>query len=120
MFELNKNNLYHLNNSNYKGTLILEAKESNGFIQFLSSSEDDIDHMSLMASSTFKNYKIEFTTITLFIPYTEKEIEIQLTSSEAFQYSFSNGYSLTTSYYWYYYNSTFNNKIDAQKRIIII
>ena len=116
MFELNKNNLYYVINSNYKGILILETKESNGFIQFLSSSENDTDHMSLMASSTFNNYKIEFNTLTLFIPYTEKEIEIQLTSPEAFQYSFSNGYSLTTLYYWYYYNSTFNNKIDAQKK----
>ena len=115
-FELNKNNYYHVITSDYKGQLILETKESNAFIQFLSSSENEVDHMSLIASSTFNNYKIEFNTITLFIPYTQKEIEIQLTSSEAFQYSFSNGYSLTTSYYWYYYNSSSNTKIDAQKK----
>ena len=115
-FELNKNNLYYIIPNDYKGELILEAKENNAFIQFLSSSENDGNHMSLMASSTFNNYKIGFNTITLFIPYTQKEIEIQLTSSEAFQYSFSNGYSLTTSYYWYYYNSNYNTKIDAQKK----
>ena len=62
-FELNKNNYYHVITSDYKGQLILETKESNAFIQFLSRSENEVDHMSLIASSTFNNYKIEFVTL---------------------------------------------------------
>ena len=115
-YKLNKNNLYFEIQSGFKGQLILETNKYDAFIEFLSSSGDDDEHILLMARTSFNNYKIEFNKSTLFIPYTQKEIKIQIFSTKQFQYSLANGFSSGSLYSFYYYNSTSNIKNDANKK----
>ena len=114
-FELNRNNLYYKIPSDFRGKLLLQTNEYDAFIQFLSSPDENESHGFILAKSSFNNYKIDFMKSTLYIPYTQKEIEIQLFSSEPFKFSFSSGYSLSISDSWYYYNSNDNYKIDCPK-----
>jgi hypothetical protein len=114
-FELNRNNLYYKIPSDFRGKLILQTNEYDAFIQFLSSPDENENHGFILAKSSFDNYKIDFMKSTLYIPYTQKEIEIQLFSSEPFKFSFSSGYSLSIPDSWYYYNSKYNSRIDSPK-----
>jgi hypothetical protein len=77
-FELNRNNLYYKIPSDFRGKLILQTNEYDAFIQFLSSPDENENHGFILAKSSFDNYKIDFMKSTLYIPYTQKEIDIQL------------------------------------------
>ena len=114
-FKLNKNNLYYDISKDFKGKIKLITNEYDAFIQFLSSPEEKDEHTFIMASSSFSNYKIKFPTSTLYIPYTQKEIKIELISSEKYKYSFSGGFSSSVPYSWYYYSSKSNSLIDTKK-----
>ena len=113
--ELNRNNLYYVIPDNFKGSLILEIEKEDAFIKFLSIPEEKDDHIYIMARTSFNKYEIEFKTSTLFIPYTQKQIEIQLYSNQSFKYSLSGGFSSSSSDSWYYYNSTSNWQIESPK-----
>jgi len=97
-FKLNKNNLYYDISKDFKGKIKLITNEYDAFIQFLSGPEEKDKHTFIMASSSFSNYKIKFPTSTLYIPYTQKEIKIELISSEKYKYSFSGGFSSSIPY----------------------
>ena len=114
---LNKNNLYFQIPDNFNDFLLLSVKidENDAFIKFLSIPEEKDDHIYIMAKTSFNKYKIGFRTSTLFIPYTQKQIEIQLYSNESFKYSFSGGLSSNTPNSWYYYNSSSNGQIESPK-----
>ena len=114
-FKLNKNNLYYDISKDFKGKIKLITNKYDAFIQFLSSPEEKDEHTFIMASSSFSNYKIKFPTSTLYIPYTQKEIKIELISSEKYKYSFSGGFSSSVPYSWYYYSSKSNSLIDTKK-----
>ena len=110
-FELNKDNLYYTIEKDFKGKLTLETNENFAFIQFLIGLEENKNYEKLSQTS-YINHEIKYKTTILVIPYTQKEIEIQLSSSDPFKFSFSNGFSSNNDYY---YNSISNINIDSSK-----
>ena len=115
LFELNEKKFYYEIPDNFKDTLTLEITGEDAFIKLLSVPEEKDEHIYIMAKTSFSKYKIGFKTSTLFIPYTQKQIEIQLYSNESFKYSFSGGFASNTPSSWYYYNSTENHQILPSK-----
>ena len=110
-FELNGNNLYYEIEKDFKGKLIFETNEYDAFIHFLEGVEES-DNSEYLFKSSYDSYKIKNKTSILVIPYTQNEIEIELSSFEPFEYSFSGGFS---NDYEFYYKSITNKEIEAIK-----
>lgn len=110
-YELSRNNLYYKIDTNFKGKLTLETNENDAFVHFLYGFEEN-DEYEILFQTSYNNYQIIKKASMLILPYTQKEIEIQLSSSKPFKFSFSNGYSNDNNYY---YISPSNNKIDSLK-----
>ena len=109
-FILNKDNLFYEIDKDFKGKLTLQINDYSAFIHFLTGFEQG-DIYEKLFGTFYKNYEIKNKISLLIIPYTQKEVEIQLVSSEPFKYFFSGGFSFN---YDYYYNSN-SNHIDAAK-----
>ena len=108
--ELNKNNIYYKLNDVFKGTLILEVKEDNAFIEFLSGM-NDFDDYKLIEGTFLTNHEITSETSILIIEYTQKDIYLSLNSDLPFKISFAYGFSNEKLYI---YDSI--SDIDSHKR----
>ena len=86
--ELNRTSPYYKIDENFKGKLILNAKESNAFIEFLSNRGD----YEILRDDKKENYKIQKETELIKIPYTSKSFKIMLKSNKNFNYSLSLGF----------------------------
>lgn len=94
--ELNETNSYYQLEEDFKGELKLEVRDSDAFIEFLSS-EEDFDKFTNVSIS---NYEITKTTNVIIIEQTQKNFFIKLHSDKAFDFSLSYGLSNNEDYYY--------------------
>ena len=99
--ELNRTSPYYKIDENFKGKLILNVKENNAFIEFLSNRGD----YEILRDNKKENYKIQKEIELIKIPYTSKSFKIILKSNKNFNYSLSLGLSNEEKYYY----SSFKN-----------
>ena len=101
--KLSNNSLYYKLEDDFEGELVLEVKENDGFIEFLSNEGD----YEILKNVTLLNYEIQKKTTLIKVDNTQKDFLIQLDSDKPFEYSFSYGFSNNENYY-YYFDSTPN------------
>ena len=70
------------------------------------------DEHEILDKENYNNYEIKSKNSILTIPYTQKNIKIQLQSTQPFKFSFSNGFNIDKNYH---YSSINNVNIDAKK-----
>lgn len=107
--ELNQDLLYYKINEEFTGSLTLEIKENDAFLEFLSSVKNDED---IEIKKNEGNNKIKKNKINIVFDYTQEDFFISLFSDKPFKYSFSYGFSKDENYF---YDSDSNVKIDAKK-----
>ena len=97
--ELNINSLYYKLEDEFKGQLILEVKENNAFIEFLSNEGEG--KIEKLKDISLYEYETTKDTIVIKVENTQKHFEIKLASDKPFHCSFSYGYSNNEDYYYY-------------------
>ena len=110
-FELNKDSMYYKLKERFYGSLTLIIQENDAFIEFLFHIEDTNEY-DIISPHTFKNYEINKLNTIITIPYTQKDIEININSDSSFQFSYSFYFSNDKKYYS---NSISNIKISSIK-----
>ena len=68
IIELNRNSPYYILDEGYKGKLILEVKQKNAFIEFLSNS----GKFKIKEDLKIDNYEPDLDTVVIIIPKTPK------------------------------------------------
>ena len=104
--ELNQDNHYYLIKENFNGKIILEIKENDAFIEFLS----DFGDYQILEDKSYEN-EIDKDIIIIKIKKTQKKFRLELTSNEPFNCSLSYGFSNLINYYYYSQN---NPKIASE------
>ena len=107
--ELNKDLLYYKINEEFTGSLTLEIKENDSFLEFLSSIKNDDD---IEIRNNEGNTKMQKNKMNIKFNYTQEDFFIHLSSDKPFKYSFSYGFSKDENYF---YDSDSNKNIDSKK-----
>ena len=109
--ELNKNNIYYKIEEGFKGTIKLEIKENDAFIEFLSGM-NAYDNYEILDSEYLFQYELESKTSIIIFKYTQRDLNVELSSDMPFKFSFSYGFSNDKNYY---YSSISNIDIQSSK-----
>jgi len=98
-----------MKNEEFTGSLTLEIKENDAFLEFLSSikNDDDIKIRNNEGTSKMKKNKMNIK-----FNYTQEDFFIHLSSDKPFKYSFSYGFSKDENFF---YDSDSNKNIDSKK-----
>ena len=99
--ELNQDVHYYKIEENFSGKLMLDIKENDAFIEFLS----DVGEYTILKDLSYEK-EIEKDIQIINIPKTQKNFRFYLTSNEPFKYSLSYGFSILENYYYYSNNNT--------------
>ena len=103
--ELNQNTLYYKMKEDFKGKMILEIKENDAFIEFLS----DYGDYKIFTDISYQR-NVDNNILIINIPKTQKKLELFIFSYKPFNFSLSYGFSNISNYYYY---SRYNTKINA-------
>ena len=107
--ELNSKNYFCKISKNGKGIKYFISNEGDAFIEIINFIDDEHE---ILDKENYNNYEIKSKNSILTIPYTQKNIKIQLQSTQPFKFSFSNGFNIDKNYH---YSSINNVNIDAKK-----
>ena len=94
--ELNNENIYYKLDEEFKGSLKLEVKENDAFIELFSGDED----YDTLREVSMKNYEIKNDTTVIIVKKTQKDFYIRLTSSEPFAFSYSYEFCDNETYFY--------------------
>lgn len=109
--ELNSKNPYYELGS-FSGTLQLELKEDDAFIEFLY----DFGENDILTDESKENYISDKNTVIIKIPKTQKDFGLNLEYNKNIKLSLSYGLSNSN----YYYSSSSNNIIDTKSHVITL
>ena len=107
--ELNSKNYFCKISKNEKGIKYFISNGGDAFIEIINFIDDEHE---ILDKENYNNYEIKSKNSILTIPYTQKNIKIQLQSTQPFKFSFSNGFNIDKNYH---YSSINNVNIDAKK-----
>ena len=107
--ELNQYEPYYQLNNGYNGIIILEVKEEDAFIEFLSNSDD----LDIKENAKINNYQLNKDNLIIVIPKTQKYFTLKIKSDDALEFALSLGITNNKSYY---YSSNTNEKINLLKK----
>jgi len=93
---LNKTSLYYKLEDNFHSKLLLEIKENNAFIEFLSQN----DNNEILEDILLTSYLVKNKTTIIKIPFTQKDFILMLSSDKIFKYSLSLGLSTSKDYFY--------------------
>ena len=106
--ELNQNTLYYKMKENFKGKMILEIKENDAFIEFLS----DYGDYKIFTDISYQR-NVDNNILIINIPKTQKKLELFIFSYKPFNFSLSYGFSNISNYYYYLrYNTKINSVLS--------
>ena len=95
--ELNSKNYFCKISKNEKGIKYFISNEGDAFIEIINFIDDEHE---ILDKENYNNYEIKSKNSILTIPYTQKNIKIQLQSTQPFKFSFSNGFNIDKNYYY--------------------
>ena len=107
---LNKKNLYLKVDKTFKERILLFSETNDAFLELLFPIKDN--DYEILNKSDYYDYQLKYKTTLFIIPYTQKEIRIQIKSNKPYLYSFSNGYSNNKDFY---FDSVSNTNINPIK-----
>ena len=102
IFCRNRRKLFCKISKEYKGLKYLITHQSDAFIEIINFIDDEYE---ILDKQYYDLYKIKSKNSILTIPYTQKNIKIQLGSSQPFKFSFSDGFNTDKTYHY----SSINN-----------
>ena len=108
--QLNYRNFYCKIDKEDKRNRLFISKVNDAFIEIINVIQDD--DYQILDKEYYELYDLESKNTILTIPYTQKNIEIELMSFEPFKFSFANGFNNNNKFY---YNSISNANIEATK-----
>ena len=110
--KLNGKNLYLKIDKTFKERILLFSEVSDAFLELLFPLKDN--NYEILNKSDYIDYQLTYKNTFFVIPYTQKEIKIQIKSDKPYQYSFSSGYSNNKNFYFDSISNVQINSIKSQ------
>ena len=107
---LNKTSLYYKLEDEFHSKLLLEIKDNNAFIEFLSQN----DNYELLEDILLTSHLVKNKTTVIKIPYTQKDFVLAFQSDKIFKYSLSLGLSASKDYF---YISNSNRELSVTNQV---
>jgi hypothetical protein len=107
---LNKTSLYYKLEDDFHSKLLLEIKDNNAFIEFLSQN----DNYELLEDILLTSHLVKNKTTVIKIPYTQKDFILAIQSDKIFKYSLSLELSTSKDYF---YISNSNRELSVTNQV---